>query len=42
MKKITRALTVKFVITGIAMAGAFLLINNADKIVNLLIKPDKD
>ncbi|MBR1483944.1 MAG: hypothetical protein IJ598_13405 [Ruminococcus sp.] len=38
IKKVTRALTVKFIITGAVMAGALVLVNNADKIVNLLMK----
>ena len=41
-EKITRKLTVKFIITGVAVAGAFLLVNNADKIANLLTKPKEE
>lgn len=39
VKKITRKLTVKFIITGVALAGVYLLVNNSDKIVHLIIKP---
>ena len=38
MKKVMRKLTAKFIITGVAMAGALLLVNNAEKISGLLIK----
>lgn len=41
MRRITKKLTVKFIITGVAMVGAFLLVNNADHIVDLLIKSEK-
>ena len=41
MKKVTKALTIKFIVSGVAMVGALVLINNADKIVSLLIKKDK-
>ncbi len=36
MKKITKKLTVNFVITGVALLGAFTLINHSDKIAGLL------
>ena len=38
MKKVTKKLTVKFVFTGVALLGAFTLINKSDVIVNLLTK----
>ena len=41
MKKITKKLTVKFIVTGVAMAGAVLLVNNAEKITDLFIKQKK-
>lgn len=38
MKKFTRKLTFKILLTGAAVAGTVLLVNNADKIVELLTK----
>ena len=35
-KKITRKLTIKFIISGVALAGVYLLINNSDKIIDLV------
>ena len=39
VKKITRKLTVKLIVTGVALAGVVLLVNNSDKIVGLITKP---
>ena len=39
VKKITKKLTIKFIISGVALAGVYLLINNSDKIVDLITKP---
>lgn len=39
VKKITKKLAVKFIITGVALAGAYLLINHSDKIVDIVAKP---
>lgn len=39
IKKIARKLTVKFIITGVALAGACLLISKSDKIAELITKP---
>jgi len=38
IKKIAKKLTVKFIIAGVAMAGAFLLAGSADKVVDLVTK----
>ena len=38
VKKITKKLTVKFIITGVALAGAVLLVNHSDKIIDLVAK----
>ena len=37
-KKIAKKLAVKFIITGVALAGAYLLIDKSDKIVNLVTR----
>lgn len=37
VKKITKKLTIKLIITGAAMAGAFLILNKSDKIVDFLV-----
>lgn len=39
VKKITRKLTVKLIVTGAALAGVILLVSNADKIADLVVKP---
>lgn len=38
-KKAARRMTVKFIISGIALAGVILLASNAEKAVKLVIKP---
>ena len=38
VKKITKKLTIKFIITGVALAGVYFLINNSDKVVDLVTK----
>ena len=42
VKKITKKLTIHFIISGVALAGTLLLSNNADKIVDRLIKPKNE
>ena len=38
VKKITKKLTVNFILTGVALASMVLLVNHSDKIVDLVIK----
>ena len=38
VKKITKKLTIKFILTGVALAGVYLLVNNSDKIVDLVTR----
>ena len=40
-KKITKKLTINFIISGVTLAGAILVINNVDKISDLILKPNK-
>lgn len=37
--KITKKLTKRFIFTGVALLGAVVIANNADKIVGLIAKP---
>lgn len=41
MKVVTKKLTKHFIITSVALAGALLLANNADKIGSVLFKKKK-
>lgn len=41
VKKITRKLTINFIVSGVALAGFVLIVNNADKIADLIVKPKK-
>ena len=37
-KKIAKKLTIKFILSGIALAGFCLLVSNSDKVVDLVTK----
>ena len=41
LKKVAKKLTLRFVITGVALAGVVLLAANSDKLIALIAKPEE-
>ena len=37
-KKLTRRLTIKFILTGVALAGVYVVVNHSGKIIDYMIK----